>query len=192
MRSFKDCKGADWDVEVTLGSLSLVSARTGIDLRHLVTEEHATLSELADPAKLFAVLTTLTESQRTQRGINDEAFGALLNDAELAEHALIAVTRATIDFFPSRSRPLMHQAFETVKRAGEAIRTRAIQAAELEFGSPEFARHVEANLIEQQVQAAPPEKQEQLRALLTPSPNAGDSAASSVSTRKGTRGGNST
>ena len=174
MQTFKDSKGRAWEIDVTLGSLSLVKSRTGLDLKHIVTGDLRTsLGEMADPEKLFDVLLALTEKQRQDQNVSPEDFGAALNDADLVESAMEAVINGTVDFFPPRTRAALQSALGTIKKVGTEIRARAIEKAD------QAVKTLEAKAAE----------------VLNPStskPNAGSSPESSVSTPAGTATASST
>ena len=147
MHTFRDKKGAQWDIEVGLAQLAAVKSRVGLDLTHLVTaDQSSTIAELADPAKLFDVLLTLTEAQRLERGVSPEDFGAALNDADLVEAAMEAVINGTIDFFPNRSRTALRTAFATVKKVGTEIRAKALDRLETLVADPKLAQRLTSTL----------------------------------------------
>ena len=167
MRSFKDVKSGQWDLHVNPHTQSLVKARTGIDLLKLLTE-HSTMVEMNDLDKRFGILLTLTEEQRQERGVSTADFGELLNNFEIVDQAMDALTEAIIDFFPSRQRDAIRKAYEAVKAATIRVGKTAMDKVDAVLADPNLDQKME-EVVRKQMRKS------------TPSKSATDSAESSPS-----------
>ena len=99
MPRFKDNKGREWVVEVTVAAVKRVRSLTGVDL--LDIESGALLrSLLGDPIALVDVLYAVCQPAAAEIGVDDGDFGeALAGDAVAS--ATDALIEGLVGFFPS-------------------------------------------------------------------------------------------
>ena len=99
MRSFKDNKGREWQVELNVLAIRTVKDQVGVLLTGLFTDDAKPLAELtADPCKLVDVVWALCSKQHED--VSDEEFATGLGGDALGA-ATEALIRAVVDFFPS-------------------------------------------------------------------------------------------
>lgn len=149
MRSFKDKDGVSWDVEVTMQTRAIVSARTGIDLLLMGQGDQHTFDLLVDPSRSMEVLLALTEAQRKERkGMTPEAFGNALNSEELSDAALDAVLNSTFDFFPRAQGDLLRKTMLTLLEIRREDAADEIAKAMERVNAPDFKEKLRAKLKE--------------------------------------------
>lgn len=103
MQSFKDAKGRDWQIEITVNVIKKVRATLDIDLTEV---DGAVYRRLDDPVTLVDLLWLICEEEAQGRNLTDEDFGCgLVGDP--IEDATNALLDAIADFFPGRKRSLI-------------------------------------------------------------------------------------
>lgn len=118
MRKFKDLKGREWSVEVTVQGVVEVRQAVEIDLGKLFADDMQKLGELLDDLpKLVDVLWLLCAEQAKAAGVAPEDFGRALA-GDVLQGAADALIDSTIDFFPNaRQRELRRQILQKSRAA---------------------------------------------------------------------------
>lgn len=129
MRTFKDAKGREWQVSVTVSSIKRVKALAGLDI--LRVQDH--LQRLmSDPELLANVLCAIVRPQLEAQGISDEEFGEGLAGDPI-DQATRALVEDLADFFPQPAqRAALHKlliAMDEVTARGMDLVTTKIDAA---------------------------------------------------------------
>lgn len=102
MRVFKDKKGVEWELEITVGTKIDVEARLGFNLYALAEDGAKGLGELlGDCERLVQLLYVLCRGQCEERGVSPEHFARLFT-GEVLEAAADAFVEEYIGFFPNR------------------------------------------------------------------------------------------
>ena len=98
MASFRDSKGREWTIELTVGSLLEVRERTELDLPKLMRSEESLCDFLFGDAKQpVKALWVLCVEQANERNINERAFYKLFDGAVL-EAATEALLKSVANF----------------------------------------------------------------------------------------------
>lgn len=93
---FTDRLNREWDLTLTIGTLTRVRNACGVELGKLLTDEKSLVSLMyEDPERLGIVLYTIVESQATKANVNGESFadgfdGATLTTAREALMSAVA------------------------------------------------------------------------------------------------------
>lgn len=113
MPSFKDTSGREWQVTLSVDTVSHIRCETGINLNDAFSLDSAGNTPVAklasDPELLVAVLYAACEKQVRERNLGPRDFAAMF-DGDTVETSIAALTEALCDFSPKRVRGLMHQA----------------------------------------------------------------------------------
>ena len=116
MHSFKDNAGREWFLKADYLAYDRVRAATGVKLYDITTEERESLTQLADPMTLGAVLWTMIEPQAVERGLSPEQFyGAF--DGTVAHDAHDALIGEMIFFCHPNQRKVLELAYRKVRAA---------------------------------------------------------------------------
>lgn len=126
MHSFRDSRGQDWLLEITVSSVRRVRALAALDLLGLVKDGFAPLGELvSDPVRLADILWALVQPQAAACGVSDEDFGRGLAGDALAE-AAEAFVEELVDFFPdAKARQSLKKALAKGRQAAALVQERA-------------------------------------------------------------------
>lgn len=142
MRVFKDKLEREWSVQLGLATCRHISQQT--DGRVDFVEQARTgtgqdvFRALAEDLELLGqVAWLLCESQAMTRGVSELDFADAF-DMDVLEQFQTALILAAIDFFPSRSRPVLQRALEIADRVGRAETAQTTQRAMQVMDSPEF------------------------------------------------------
>jgi hypothetical protein len=116
MHSFKDNAGREWFLKGDYLTYDRVRAATGVKLYDITTEDRASLTQLADPMTLGAVLWTMIEPQAVDRDVTPEGFyGAF--DGTVAHEAHDALVSEMIFFCHPNQRAYLELAYRKVREA---------------------------------------------------------------------------
>jgi hypothetical protein len=111
MRTFKDAKGREWKIGVTVSSVKRVKDLAKFDL--LRVRDHL-VSLTTDPELLANVLCAICRPQLEALGISDEEFGEGLAGDPI-DHATRALLEDLADFFPQPAqRAALHKLLVTM------------------------------------------------------------------------------
>lgn len=100
MATFRDGKGRDWDLRLTVGTLTEVREATGVRLGDAFRDEAALAGLLfADPEQLGRVLWVVCRERAEAAGVTPEDFAAGF-DGPALERAVEAFLGSVADFFP--------------------------------------------------------------------------------------------
>lgn len=125
-RTFKDSKGREWQIAITVNTVKHARDRVNLDLLKIMDRGERVIERLGeDPVLLCNVLFVLVEEEAGKRGVTDVEFGESLIGDAIAD-ATDALVRAIIDFFPQPRRGLLLKAMERA----QALQTRAGVKAE--------------------------------------------------------------
>lgn len=116
MHAFKDKLGREWRIEATFGSYARVNASTGVKLHDIATESRESLTQLADPFTLGAVLWSMIEPQAQERGVSPEQFYDAIDGTVLVD-AHVALVEEMIFFCHPRQRTFLQTAFRKILAA---------------------------------------------------------------------------
>lgn len=122
-RVFRDRYGASWTVDLTVAAMKRVRILAGVDLYRAAEKDSGVLADLyTDPIVLVDVLYAVCKPEADERGLDDEAFGALFSGDSI-EQACSALLGGLVDFTrnPRDRRVLGAQIAET-DRGMEMIR----------------------------------------------------------------------
>jgi len=136
MHPFKDTKGRDWQLEITVAAVKRVRSLTGVDCYKLIDDKLQPLVDLmGDPVRLCDVLFALVQRQAQQQGLTDEDFGAALGGDVLGA-AAEAFVQELVDFFPD---PRVRKALAGALAKGRTVQGLLLDraGAELEAVVPE-------------------------------------------------------
>jgi len=97
MRTFRDKKNREWQVDITVGHMLDIKSRLGLNLLDNLDDMPS------DWESTINVLWIVCEDQAIERGVDDRAFGRLMA-AETINEATDALMEELIDFF-SRLQP---------------------------------------------------------------------------------------
>lgn len=124
MKTFNDTKGQTWTVEINVAAGRRCRTLADTNIYGLVENNFAGLAELAtDYERLVNVLFALCKEEAESRGVDDEAFAALMGGDALWE-GYLAFREELIDFFPDRRR---RAALKKVVEKGDALGERVFQ-----------------------------------------------------------------
>jgi hypothetical protein len=99
MSAFKDSTGHEWQIEITVGSLSKVKNETGLNLA-IASKDAAWLEAVyGDPAKFAEILWSLCERQAKDANVSPEEFANRLT-GPVIEAASEQLVVSVCDFFP--------------------------------------------------------------------------------------------
>lgn len=130
MKSFKDTKGRQWSVAVTVGAVRRVKALLDVDLMTIGTGNTGLARSLAvDPLLLVDVLFVLLKPDADAAGVTDEEFGSAMGGTSL-DDATDAFMEELADFFPKGQREVLRTALAKM-RDGQA-RAAEMALAEME------------------------------------------------------------
>jgi len=136
MAQFSDSKSGVWLVSVTMGTVKRVKDETGFNVLDLVDPRSDLVKQLArDPVDLFLILTSVLRPQLVERGISDDQFAELLNEAQI-DAACTALMEATFDFFQPKKRGILKNAHAKVNTAFDRVRNQSMEEAERALASP--------------------------------------------------------
>lgn len=130
--TFKDKKGTEWNLELSVGLIKQIYKDTGMDL-DLIVKDAKKLSAIVaeEPKKLAEILWVMCAEQATAENITPEDFGRrLVRDViDTASNALI---KSIILFYPrgSAGQVLAGKLPEILRRMDETIKTRSIVQVE--------------------------------------------------------------
>lgn len=114
---FKDAKGVEWSVDVTIGSAQRVKSLLGFDLLRMNDGDPPLLATLStDLLKLANVIYAICKPQADSRSVSDEEFGARL-DGDVMARAAEAFWEGMVRFF------------EAVGQKSEAAKIRKMKEA---------------------------------------------------------------
>lgn len=116
-----DNLGRNWSAAITVNTVKRVQQLTGVNL--LAVFDGGLLNRLADdPILLVNTLYAVCKPEAEQRDVTEEAFGELLV-GDAIEHAVEALVRGIIDFFPKDRREVLRRLWTaTGKTRSEAFR----------------------------------------------------------------------
>lgn len=100
---FKDSKGREWKLELSVGAIEDMREQCGVDLDKCISNPEQ-LAELIlkEPKKLAEMLWILCEDQAKAAGVEPRDFGRALNRAAI-DGATDALIGAVVLFFPRAS-----------------------------------------------------------------------------------------
>ncbi len=110
MKTFKDEKGRDWSVHITVDSIKRVRSKLDVDLMQLVEPEFAS-KLLGDVINLVNIIYIVCKPEADERSISDEDFGRALAGESL-DQAIDAFLNSLTEFFPLAKRRFLMKALE--------------------------------------------------------------------------------
>jgi hypothetical protein len=116
MQTFRDNAGREWFLKADYLAYDRVRAATGVKLYDITTEDRQSLTQLADPMTLGAVLWTMIEPQAIERGLSPEQFYAAF-DGTVAHDAHDALISEMIFFCHPSQRRVLELAYKKVRAA---------------------------------------------------------------------------
>ena len=142
MPTFKDNKGREWAVEITVSTIKRVRSLLSVDLLQ-VAEGKFTDALLSDPVLLVDVLYVVCKPEADAAGVSDEEFGqAMAGDA--IDQATQAFLEALASFFPSRRGELLRRVVAATNKAID----KALTLTEERLNSGELERIADAAVSE--------------------------------------------
>jgi hypothetical protein len=100
MASFKDSKGREWNLNLTVGMLKPLRENHKFDGRVMATSmEQLGTVLFSDPENLVGIVYTMCGDQPSKAGVTPEQFGEAMDGSAL-EAAGEAVVKAVAGFFP--------------------------------------------------------------------------------------------
>ncbi len=119
MASFKDSKGREWTLAITVGDLDRVQADANTDLEKVLENKAEELVKLlSSPRRLVSVAFCLCEDQAKAASVSPEDFGRSITGEVLTQLAN-AFLDAVTDFFHDR-RETIQEWFAAMRRVGTA------------------------------------------------------------------------
>jgi hypothetical protein len=115
---FKDAKGNEWTLSLTLGLTDRVLSATGVDLLSDSGDTGTVLALVFDRRKLANVLWAVLSAEASDRGINQEQFVDAL-DGEALSNGWGALVDAIVFFTPPQGREVLRAAIESQVAAME-------------------------------------------------------------------------
>lgn len=100
MKKFKDNKGREWAIEITVATLKRIRNHLGVDLMKVIEGGELLKRLYADPEFLVDLLFVVCMPQAKEAGITDEAFGEGMA-GDCIEAAQAALMEEIIGFCPS-------------------------------------------------------------------------------------------
>ena len=132
MKSFKDNDGRLWEIVVNVDTVKRVRRLIDVDLMEVAGGQ--LLERLAgDPILLCDVIYAVCKPQADSQGITDEQFGSSMG-GDVIDVATAALLESLADFFPSRKRQVLNQAFEKMRQ----IETMALDRTTARLASPQM------------------------------------------------------
>lgn len=141
MQSFKDKRGAEWAVEITVGSRRDVQKALGLDLYALVEDEMKGLAELlADVERLVQLLYVLCRDQVEERGMDPEHFGRQFT-GPVIEAATDALLQEYVSFFPN---PQVREGLRKVLDKSAQMAARLAERASRQIDAIDLEREIDS------------------------------------------------
>lgn len=123
MRTWKDEKGREWSVSITLPVIEELRAKFAVDV---IAWENPPFDALfRDPMKLYGVLWLLTEKQAAAAGVNAEQFAEGCCGGAF-DRGLHALCEASTDFCPERTQSLRRSLLSQAAKLGQAAEERQL------------------------------------------------------------------
>lgn len=109
---FKDGKGEEWSLNITVNTIRRVKEALGIDLMSIVDEVDAEGNSILhklhnDIELLINTVYMVCKPQADAKGISDVDFGELMATGDILEEATTALIEGMVLFFPPRRRSVL-------------------------------------------------------------------------------------
>lgn len=140
MRSFKDCDGLEWQVNVTIDAVKRVRDVLKFDLLDL-DKGKSIESLIDDPIMLCDVLYVVCSEQVAKRGKTDADFGRAMAGDSL-DDAVTALLEELVNFFPSRKRHVLAKALAMTRK----IEAKMVENANRRLDDPSVMEKIERSL----------------------------------------------
>lgn len=126
---FKDDKGQDWEIKITINTIKRVKELCGVDLMELLAPEKkeggADLMALHNDIELLInVLYAACKPTADARNISDVDFGELLASGQILDDAVTALLEGMMLFFPPRKSQMVRQMYNKYIETEEKVAQR--------------------------------------------------------------------
>jgi len=146
MKTFTDTTGRTWDVVVNVDTIKRVRDLLGVNLLGIVEPGNDLVDRLAEDVILVCdVLFAVVKPQATERNVSDADFGRALS-GDVIDVATTALLEELIDFFPSRRRAILRQAWEKVVKVKSRLEDQADERARTLLADPKLEEQLMATL----------------------------------------------
>ncbi|MCG3178307.1 MAG: hypothetical protein BIFFINMI_00633 [Phycisphaerae bacterium] len=146
MKTFTDTTGRTWDIVVNVDTIKRVRDLTKISLLEIVEPGNALVDRLASDVILVCdVLFAVVKPQADERKVSDTDFGRSLS-GDVIDQATTALLEELIDFFPSRRRAILRQAWAKVLSVKTRLEDKAEQEARTILADPRLEDQLMAAL----------------------------------------------
>ncbi|MCG3178003.1 MAG: hypothetical protein BIFFINMI_00326 [Phycisphaerae bacterium] len=146
MKSFTDTAGRAWDIVVNVDTIKRVRDLLGVNLLGIVEPGNDLVDRLAEDVILVCdILFAVVKPQTTERNVSDADFGKALS-GDVIDTATTALLEELIDFFPSRRRAILRQAWEKVVTVKARMETEAEAKARTLLADPKLEEQLMATL----------------------------------------------
>jgi len=146
MKNFTDTAGRTWDVVINVDTIKRVRDLLDINLLGIVEPGNDLVDRLAGDVILVCnVLFAVVKPQADQRTVSDADFGRGLS-GDVIDLATTALLEELIDFFPSRRRAILRQAWEKVVKVQSRLQDQAEERARTILADPKFEDELMATL----------------------------------------------
>lgn len=98
MRTFRDARGRDWSLDITVNTVRRVRGDCGVNLLDIVDGELARRLE-SDVVLLCDMIFSICRVQAESKGVSSEDFGESLS-GDVIDSAAKAFMESIVDFFP--------------------------------------------------------------------------------------------
>ncbi|MCG3181842.1 MAG: hypothetical protein BIFFINMI_04277 [Phycisphaerae bacterium] len=146
MRTFTDTAGRSWEVVVNVDTIKRVRDLLGVNLLGIVEPGNDLVDRLAEDVILVCdILFAVVKPQAAERNVSDADFGKALS-GDVIDTATTALLEELIDFFPSRRRAILRQAWEKVVKVKARLETEAEEKARILLADPKLEEQLMATL----------------------------------------------
>ncbi|MCG3179663.1 MAG: hypothetical protein BIFFINMI_02004 [Phycisphaerae bacterium] len=146
MKSFTDTAGRSWDIVVNVDTIKRVRDLLGVNLLGIVEPGNDLVDRLAEDVILVCdILFAVVKPQAGERNVSDADFGKALS-GDVIDTATTALLEELIDFFPSRRRAILRQAWEKVVKVKTRLETEAEEKARTLLADPKLEEQLMATL----------------------------------------------
>ena len=146
MKTFTDTTGRTWDVVVNVDTIKRVRDLLGVNLLGIVEPGNDLVDRLAEDVILVCdVLFAVVKPQADERQESDGDFGKALS-GDVIDVATTALLEELIDFFPSRRRAILRQAWEKVVKVKSRLDDQADERARTLLADPKLEEQLMATL----------------------------------------------
>lgn len=144
MASFKDCKGREWPIVITIGVVNRIKDKA--DLRYALDDKMKMFQEIvSDPCKLADTVFAILKPQADAAGVSLEDFADAL-DGDVIYAMASAFESALSDFFPPPMRGPLKKLSEKRRAYQESTANWAVKKMDAIDTAKEANQDAEAKL----------------------------------------------